>query len=548
MTLRKLIAFALRHEYLIWILFLNVILRLPSLLEPYWYGDEGIYLTLGIGIRRGLVLYKEIHDNKPPLLYFLAALSGSVFWFRFLLIAWHSASIIVFNQLAQRFFDGGRTLKPIHIGKIEFPPLRFSTLATALFALLPVFAEGNIANGEIFQLLPLLVGFWTLWLALDTKTAIKRHRLVVALSGFSFSLAFLLKAPAFLETFAAGFFAFIIVPFLRSSLLGGKQKFLSSVQNFIRQTVVTPSPYIFIISFFLPILATIVYYSAAGVGPFYVRAAFLQNVSYLSSWQTGSHEELNATESGIPARALILGVGLLGIFATAKFLPLGLTLSLVWFACSLFGALLSGRPYPHYLINVIPPASLLITFAIEQLLSTKARLKQTRTHQLIMVGVIGISLTVGIFGIVKTRFWYYPVVPYYRNYIQFVLGSKSKSDYFAYFDPRLTQMYQTAITIVSSTSPDDSIFIWGDIPTLYALTRRIPPGRYTSAYHIKDFNGYEETIAAIESKKPKLLILDTAYQPVFPGLQAIMDLQYVRVDTSTSFWIYKRLSSTPNGQ
>nr|MBP9700191.1 hypothetical protein [Candidatus Woesebacteria bacterium] len=393
MTLRKLFAFALRNEYLLWILCLNVLLRLPSLLEPYWYGDEGIYLTLGIGIRKGLTLYKEIHDNKPPLLYFLAALSGSVFWFRFLLIAWHSASIVVFNLMAQRFFDVGRTLKPIFLGKVEFPPLRFSTLATALFALVPVFAEGNIANGEIFQLLPLLVGFWTLWLALDTKTAISRHRLLVGLSGLCFSLAFLLKAPAFLETFAAGFFAFIVVPFLRSTIWKDRQNILAAIITQLRQIVFTASPYIFIVSFFLPILATIVYYSAAGIGEFYVRAAFLQNVSYLSSWQTGSHEELNATESGIPGRLLVLGIGLVGIFSLGKFLPLGLTLSLIWFACSLFGALLSGRPYPHYLINVIPPAALIVTYGTEQLLSAIARMKLRGSHKLIRIAVIGIAIT-----------------------------------------------------------------------------------------------------------------------------------------------------------
>lgn len=45
---------------------LVVILRVPSFFEPYNYGDEMIYLTLGQGMRQGLTLYKDIHDNKPP--------------------------------------------------------------------------------------------------------------------------------------------------------------------------------------------------------------------------------------------------------------------------------------------------------------------------------------------------------------------------------------------------------------------------------------------------------------------------------------------------
>ena len=53
---------------LFWILnFLTfLILRLPSLFEPYWYADEGIYLTIGNALRRGEILYSQIHDNKPP--------------------------------------------------------------------------------------------------------------------------------------------------------------------------------------------------------------------------------------------------------------------------------------------------------------------------------------------------------------------------------------------------------------------------------------------------------------------------------------------------
>ncbi len=57
------------NPFLLIIILLMILLRIPSLFEPYWYGDEGIYLTLGQAIRKGLLLYRDIHDNKPPLLY-----------------------------------------------------------------------------------------------------------------------------------------------------------------------------------------------------------------------------------------------------------------------------------------------------------------------------------------------------------------------------------------------------------------------------------------------------------------------------------------------
>ena len=56
----------LEHEAIFIILAVVVLLRVPSLFEPYWYGDEGIYLTVGRSLRHGLALYRDVHDNKPP--------------------------------------------------------------------------------------------------------------------------------------------------------------------------------------------------------------------------------------------------------------------------------------------------------------------------------------------------------------------------------------------------------------------------------------------------------------------------------------------------
>jgi hypothetical protein len=60
-----------------WFLFLLLIffflLRFPSLFEPYWYGDEGITQLVAMSMRAGRLLYSDIWDNKPPLLYLIYA-------------------------------------------------------------------------------------------------------------------------------------------------------------------------------------------------------------------------------------------------------------------------------------------------------------------------------------------------------------------------------------------------------------------------------------------------------------------------------------------
>ena len=78
---------------------LTFFLRLPSLFEPFTYGDEGIYLTLGQGLRKGLVFYRDIHDNKPPFLYLLAALANSFSYYRLILFIWSFATILMFFKL-----------------------------------------------------------------------------------------------------------------------------------------------------------------------------------------------------------------------------------------------------------------------------------------------------------------------------------------------------------------------------------------------------------------------------------------------------------------
>ncbi len=59
--------------FLILILFLLFLLRFPSLFEPNWYGDEGIFAAVAHNLTQGGILYQTAWDNKPPLIYLLYA-------------------------------------------------------------------------------------------------------------------------------------------------------------------------------------------------------------------------------------------------------------------------------------------------------------------------------------------------------------------------------------------------------------------------------------------------------------------------------------------
>ena len=139
-----------RLSFFIIIFIVALVLRLPSLFEPYWYGDENIYLVMGQALRKGLVFYKEIHDNKPPLLYLLAALAGNVFSFRFILLLWHLATIYFFFKLSHLLF---KKEKIAFILTLIFTV--FSTIPLVFFSLLLFFLKYR----QVLILPPLFFSF-----------------------------------------------------------------------------------------------------------------------------------------------------------------------------------------------------------------------------------------------------------------------------------------------------------------------------------------------------------------------------------------------------
>lgn len=478
------------------ILFLVLLLRIPTLFEPHRYADEEIYLTLGLGLRKGLTLYKDIHDNKPPLLYFVAALAGNVFWLRFFLLIWHSLTVVVFWKLTKTL------LKNAHLGIIGLTTLIFAILTT-----IPLL-EGNIANGEIFMIGPAIFGAYLIW---QNRQKWKARALLVA--GFSFSLAFLFKVPIAFDF--AGLVAFLLFT-LKGSL---RQK----VYSFFSLR------FLYLVGgFLLPIVISIVYYSLQGVFELYVKAALLQNISYLSSWETGKTISSAAFLSGgFSQRGIFLLILMTLLLTLKKWLSQAGCFLSCWFIFSLFGALLSGRPYPHYLLEPIAPAMLLATVIFWE----KGWVK---IYLLCLLLLLPLSAW-------YYKFWYYKSLPYYQNFLEYVSGKKDKTQYFAFFEGGVNRNYQVAEYLVKHTLPEERIFVWGTEPAIYSLSQRLPVGRYTVSYHIADFNAWEEIISNLEKEKPKTIVKMTNEPKKFPALESLLNYKYAPMQAFNEAVIYRKL-------
>lgn len=444
--------------WLLALVILAFIFRIPSLFEPFSYGDEMIYLTLGQAIKSGVPLYSGIHDNKPPLLYITAAIAGNVFWFRAILAIWSVFTIIIFSKLTHALFPKKDTLQKV---------------ATVIFAIaytIPLL-EGNVANSEVF-----MIGFSML--AFYILLAKKLTPKILIISGMLFSIAALFKIPA----------AFELPVIVVYWVITAKKLNIKSVKK-----IVISSVYI-VIGFTLPILITFVWYWLKGSFSEYLIAAFLQNVGYLSSFRPEDVQEPFLTRNfPLLIRAAVVALGTIVLWVNNKRLSKQFIFLTIWLLLALFAVTLSERPYPHYLIQIVPIVS--IYFAMLFTLKNK---EQT---------LVIIPLFLAFFVPYFYNFWHYPTLSYYTRFARLATSNISKEEYFESFGGNVVRNYKIANFVNNTTQPTDNIFVWGDNSSIYALTRRLPPIKFVADYHIKDFSSPEETIRLLNIDPPQLIII-----------------------------------------
>ena len=117
--------------------------------------------------------------------------------------------------------------------------------------------------------------------------------------------------------------------------------------------------------------------------------------------------------------------------------------------------------------------------------------------------------------LINTTFHFYPLrktIGYYQNVVTFLNGKKDLTSYQSFFDRKTPRDYALASFIKSLTTSSDQIFIWGDSAQIYSLADKLPPSKYTVAYHItQNKNGIENMQQTLDQVKPKyIIILDEA--------------------------------------
>jgi hypothetical protein len=322
------------------------------------------------------------------------------------------------------------------------------------------------------------------------------------LVGFLFAIGFLFKVPVVFDLVGVLIWLSIY-----------RLKRLKDVLNiFLNKNI-----WWIIAGFLAPVVLTIIYYYWAGAGEAYVRSALGQNIGYLSSWEG---EGRPIYENGLFQRGIILIIITALIILWRKKLGKTFGLAALWFSFALFGALLSGRPYPHYLIEIVAPAVILVAIFMSQ------GIKLKKYYQSAMLVILFGLLTLGIY---HYKFWYYKSLPYYVNFAEYITGQKSYRSYLGFFGDNVLDNHKIASYIRSRTDKNDRIYVWGTEPAIYALSKRLPVGRYTVSYHVRDFNGFDETIKAFGQNLPRYVVV-MRDESEFPELKVLLSVKYILVN------------------
>lgn len=451
-----------------WILtgisFLFFLLRFPSLFEPDWYGDEGIYQALGLGINAGRLLYRDIFDNKPPLLYILYSLVHSdLFLIRLMSLIAGLLALWGFYYLSKKILSSNKS----------------RLLATTIFAILfglPLI-EGNIANAENFMLLPnILAAILILKTAEDT--VINKKLLLLLASGLILGVSFLLKIVAIFD-FAA-FFIFIFIISLPVRLID-----LFSLKYL---TTVFKKLFIFISGFILPILLTTIYFVLNNSLTYFLKAVLFNNVGYVGYGNT-----FIIPQGLLIIKLLLLLIVIMYLLLKRDSLNKNFIFISLWLSFSIFDTFFSQRPYTHYVLVLLPSFCLMLGFMMLNNKESK------------LAGILALSTLI----IVLLNFRFYSKTAYYyQNFISFMTNNKSIYDYRRFFDGNTPRDYEISDYILIHSKTNKNTFIWGNNAQVYSLIDSLPPGRYTVAYHITNYkDGYQNTEEGLKKNPPQFIVV-----------------------------------------
>ena len=402
---------------------LALLVRLPGLMWPVISDDEAIYDTMAQVVQHGGAMYVDTVDHKPPgLVYTYSALQAAGAWLVGTPLGTHARMAIV--HLAGALAAMG-TAAALAASARTWLPAQQAWIPAALYALVTVARcpyDGLAVNGELLMNLPTA---WAAWAVLRGGRARPRQQWAAdLLAGALMGLAGLVKWQALVVGLAFPW----LMPELR-------------LRPLLRRGLA------WLLGLALPLGTALAYFYGQG--------------ALLAAWQWGLVFNLLYINDGpvLGYAAGRLGLQILGIVLPGALLYGGALAGLrrgadpapvprgvlVWAGLAAVCVSLGGRFFGHYFLQLELPLCLLAAAPV-------ARLAHRAPRRVAAAALVP-ALAFGVFALAPrlTR---------------------------AVFDPQDPDWARIGQQLQQMTAADDSLFVWGNAPLLYAYADRQASTRF----------------------------------------------------------------------
>ncbi len=566
---------ASNYWLIILLLVLSIVPLLPvsPLIQNTPPRDSGFFLYAGARLLKGDLLYKNVWDDKPPLIFFLNAFglwisSGSRWgiWI-FQVVAILASVLLAFVILKRSFGDIAATLGivsglailllTLHGGNyteeyaipFQFACIFFLLQAEQKWGFWPAFACG-MAQGillflqQSFISISIAIALYLILRAILIHSWKPFIQLAfIALGGLGVSIVFVVIMA--IQGILPGFWDGVFVYGMVYSHLGLLEhlKGLGDTLQFFRSIPLL----LLLIPVWLLALFLLLQHGAwtiAGIlknrwtgwvlltgGILALAAGTFGNILPGS---TGGFGLLR--QSAIALGAILTGLAILQLFKllprwvlprlekTTFRLPTAattlITVAVLWYPLEVVLVNFSERSYLHYYMAICAICIVLYAFLADQIKKLLLSWKLPAANILLVLGwAIGIGLTL----------FYNPInsMP-----VMFRPGEIAND-----------QIWQAVNYIVANTSPDEKVLVWGSEPLINFLSDRSTPVRYTyfqNTFYTEGYGGKalsSELMNDLQTKKPVLIIYtgDTPFinitadhtcvmpaQPLLSGMEEVM--------------------------
>lgn len=510
---------------------LGLLLRLPTFLRPLLSDDEAIYATTADAMVRGDLLYRDVVDHKPPLIYHVYQLGFAAFG-RY---STHGAHALVVLSvllaatclLAVRRRDGDRAGGLVAAAMF----LVFSTTWHDYDAL--------AANCELFVLVPQALAAWLL--VRDGSDPSRGLRG----AGVHFAVGALIGISALFKYQGLTFLGVSVGAMAWSAWYGRMtwRRALVLLAVHIVGALVPAALY----------LAWCAHRGNAAAAVYW----FLFNFSYVGAGLSGSQALLRALwrTTLVGGSALVpYALGLLGAISTSRALyrsvrslshnqasdvPLSSVVGLLWLVTSAIAVCAGGRFFGHYFHLVLPSLCLLAAPGFLRLWNCGRRSRGALVAACALPALCFFSLA---------------------SFARPLAAS---------LDEREPTYEGVATRIAALTSAEERVFVWGNSPQLYVLARRPMGTRFSFCNYMTgespgtptetgqrdaDLNqlpaAWDMLFADLEDRRPALFVdaaaagwdgYDKFPLARYPRLRSYVDLYYRPIEIHTGVVLYRRV-------